>query len=301
MKALHDLEIFVRTADAGSISAAARSLDITPAAASAALKRLEEELGSQLFLRSTRSLRLTASGEAFLAYCRQALETLRIGQQQLSLGGDALHGSLRISAPSDLGRNILLPFLDQFMASYPDVRLRLQLADRLADMYQEPVDLALCYGELPDSGLVALSLTPASHRVTCAAPEYLARQGRPEKPDDLLSHSCMCTVQWGRVHDRWRFFRGDTPITVQVDPSRVANDGDVVRRWAVAGHGIAYLPYLDARDDLASGRLVALFPDLVGESATLYMLAPNRKLPRLVQRLRTALASHCENLLAPPL
>ena len=159
MKSLQDLDIFVRTVDSGSLSATARALDLTPAAASAALKRLEAELGVALFVRSTRSLRLTQEGALFLEHCRPALAALQQVQGQLA-GGRAggLRGTLQLAAPSDLGRNVLLPWLDAFQAEHPGIDIRLQLADRVANVYSEPVDAAFRYGKPQDSSLVALPL-----------------------------------------------------------------------------------------------------------------------------------------------
>jgi len=297
MKALQDLDIFVKTADSGSLSAAARSLDISPAVASAALKRLEAELGAALFIRSTRSLRLTQAGEGFLLRCRQALETLRLGREEM-VGSDALRGDLLLSLPSDLGRNVLLPWLDEFLALHPAVRLRLQLSDRRADVYREPVDVAVRYGELPDSNLVALPLAADCRRVLCASPDYLARHGAPATPQALAGHGCLCFMLSDYVHDHWRFQRGDESVTVRVDPIRVADDGDAVRRWALAGQGIAFKSQLDAAADLAAGRLQALCPDWLGEPAPLYLIcADRRQLSPVVQALRTFLAEKCKALL----
>ncbi|HEU4537521.1 MAG TPA: LysR family transcriptional regulator, partial [Polyangiaceae bacterium] len=175
MKAEQGLALFVATADAGSLSAAARRLGLTPAAASAALKRLEAELGALLFVRSTRSLRLTPEGERFLHYGRRALLLLREGREAVARGHDAAGGTLQVSAPSDLGRRHVLAWLDEFQARQPGLRLRLQLSDRLAGLHREPVDVALRYGKPRDSALVALPVAPYNRRVLCASPDYLAR------------------------------------------------------------------------------------------------------------------------------
>lgn len=300
MKALQDLEIFVKTADGGSLSAAARSLDLSPAVASAALKRLEAELGTALFVRSTRSLRLTQSGEAFLLRCRQALETLRLGREELADGG-GLQGELLLSLPSDLGRNVMLSWLDEFLALHPRVRLRLQLSDRLADVYRQPVDVAVRYGELPDSNLVALPLAPDCRRVLCASPGYLDRHGAPASPQALAGHACLCFMLSDYVHDHWRFRRGDEEVALRVDPVRVSDDGDAVRRWALAGQGIALKSQLDVAADLAAGRLVALCPDWECEPAPLYLIcADRRQLSPVVQALREFLAGRCGEALAVP-
>ena len=287
MKTLQDLELFVRTAELGSLSAAARRLELTPAAASAALKRLEAALQAPLFVRSTRSLRLTAEGEVFVQHCRQALELLAEGRAAVTSGRAVVRGVLQLSLPSDLGRNVLLSWLDAFQQHHPAVALRLQLSDRLADVYRQPVDLTIRYGTLPDSSLVALPLVPGNRRVLCASPDYLARAGVPASPAELVGHNCLCFMLGEAVHDRWRFFRDGQEQSVAVRGDRVSDDGDVVRRWALAGHGLAYKSRLDVHADLQAGRLVAVCADWQGELAPLNLLcADRRQLSPAVQQLR---------------
>lgn len=299
MKALQDLDIFVRTVDNGSLSATARSLDLTPAAASAALKRLEAELGVQLFVRSTRSLRLTPQGELFLEQCRPALEMLLQASQQLAVGEQALRGVLKLSAPSDLGRNVLLPWLDEFQDLHPQVDIRLQLSDRMANVYSEPVDAAFRYGKPPDSSLVALPLAPSNRRVLCASPAYIDRHGAPATPHELTGHDCLCFMFSEEVHDRWRFSRDGAPeeITVRVRSVNVSNDGDAVRRWALLGKGIAYKARFDVVSDLAEGRLQVLCPDWATEAAPLFLLVPSRRqLTPLLRCLRDFIAERTQKL-----
>lgn len=287
MKTLQDLELFVRTAELGSLSAAARRLELTPAAASAALKRLEAALQAPLFVRSTRSLRLTAEGDMFLRHCRQALDLLAEGRAAVTSGRAVVRGVLQLSLPSDLGRNVLLPWLDAFQQRHQAVALRLQLSDRLADVYRQPVDLTIRYGTLPDSSLVALPLVPGNRRVLCASPDYLARAGAPASPAELVDHNCLCFMLGEAVHDRWRFFRDGQETSVAVHGDRVSDDGDVVRRWALAGHGLAYKSRLDVHADLQAGRLVAVCADWQGEPAPLNLLcADRRQLSPAVQQLR---------------
>ncbi len=287
MNALRDLELFVSTADSGSISAAARRLDLTPAAASASLKRLERELGSRLFVRSTRSQRLTQEGEIYLQHCRLALQSLKDGRAALEAGNTNIRGVLQLSVPSDLGRNILLPWLDEFQTRHPALQLRLQFSDRLADVYSQPVDIALRYGLPPDSSLVALPIAPANRRVLCAAPAYLKRFGAPDSPAALFEHNCLSFALAGMIHDRWRFFRKGIEESVPVRGNRLADDGDIVRRWALAGHGIAYKSRLDIARELKTGSLIPLCTDWEGEPAPLnLMCADRRQLSPAVQLLR---------------
>lgn len=288
MKALNDLDIFVRTADNGSLSSTARALDLTPAAASAALKRLEAELGVSLFLRSTRSMRLTPHGEIFLHQCRPALAALQEAGEQLAAREQTLRGVLKLSAPSDFGRNLLLPWLNDFQDLHPHVDIRLQLSDRMANVYSEPVDAAIRYGKPPDSSLVALPLADWNRRVLCAAPSYLAKYGAPATPHELSEHGCLCFMLGEEIHDRWRFSLGDAPeISVRVKSVNVSNDGDAVRRWALLGKGIAYKAGFDVATDLAAGRLQAICSDWTTEAAPLFLVVPSRRqLTPLVRCLR---------------
>jgi DNA-binding transcriptional LysR family regulator len=298
MRALQDLDIFVRTADNGSLSATARALDLTPAATSAALKRLEAELGAPLFVRSTRSLRLTPHGERFLEQCRPALATLQRASQELAAGEQALRGILKLSAPSDLGRNLLLPWLNDFQNLHPQVDIRLQLSDRMANVYADPVDAAFRYGKPPDSSLVALPLAPSNRRVLCASPAYLAKHGAPVTPYELTGHDCLCFMLGEEIHDRWRFsFEAAPEITVRVRSVNVSNDGDAVRRWALLGKGIAYKAGFDVATDLVEGRLQALCPDWTTEAAPLFLVVPTRhQLTPLVRCLRDFIAQRTAEL-----
>lgn len=298
MNSVRDFELFLQVADYGSLSAAARRLGITPAAASVALKRLEADVGVRLFLRSTRSLRLTEEGEVFLEHCRQAMQLLADGRTAALTGSAALRGVLQLSMPSDFGRNVLLSWLDDFQSLHPELTLRLLMSDRKADIYRQPVDLAIRYGNLPDSALVALPIAPDNRRILCASPSYIERHGRPAHPSELAGHNCLCFLLGDHVHDRWRFFQGDQELTVAVKGNRISDDGDVARRWAVNGHGIAYKSALDVAGDLLSGRLIRLCPEFSGEPAPLHLLcADRRQISPVVRAFSEFVAEHCARLL----
>lgn len=294
-----DLQMFVRAADLGSLSAAARVMDMSPAVASAALKRLETQLGARLLARSTRSLRLTAEGEGFLDYARTALSSLDEGRRVLARGQDQVSGVLQLSAPSDFGRNLLLPWLDDFQREHPQLSVRLLLGDRIADLFRHPVDIALRYGEPEDSSLVALPVAGDNRRVLCAAPDYLARRGEPRHLEQLLQHNCLLYMLGTRVHDHWHFTDGKREWGLTVSGDRFSDDADVVRRWAVAGEGIAYKSWLDVAQDVTAGRLKVLLPELECERAPLNMLCSHRaQLSQPVRLLRDRLSARCKALTA---
>ncbi|MGH8433485.1 MAG: LysR family transcriptional regulator [Pseudomonas sp.] len=299
MLRLDDLHIVVRTADLGSLSAAARALDVSPAVASGALKRLERQLDARLFVRSTRSLRLTPEGEQFLGYARAALQSLDEGQQQLAGSKADISGVLQLSAPSDLGRNVLLPWLDEFQREHPQLSLRLLLGDRMADLYRQQVDIAIRYGAPEDSSLVALPLAANNRRVLCAAPAYLRQHGELRRLDQLAQHNCLLYMLGGRLHERWRFQDGKREHSVTVGGNRVSDDADVVRRWAVAGCGVVYKSWLDVADDVQAGRLQVLLPELRGELAPLNLICTHRaQLSKAVHLLREFVQRRCAELLA---
>ena len=151
-----DLQLFVRTAALGSFSQAAREADLLPGQVAAAVARLERELDLRLFVRTTRSLRLTGEGALYLPYAQEVLATLREGQARVQGEDTELHGTLQLSAPSDFGRNLLLPWLSAFRAAHPRLRLHLRLSDEVADVFRDPVDVAIRIGHFDDANYVAL-------------------------------------------------------------------------------------------------------------------------------------------------
>ena len=293
-----DLQVFVLTAELGSLSAAARRLELSPAVASAALKRLEAGLGCRLLVRSTRSLRLTGEGEQYLPHARSALQSLVDGQQLLAGGKATISGLLQLSAPSDFGRNVLLPWLDEFQLQHPLLSVRLLLADRNADLFRQPVDIALRYGQPEDSSLVALPVAAANRRVLCAAPSYLAAHGAPQTLAELTEHNCLRYMLAGRVHERWCFHDGRRELAQLVRGDRISDDADVVRRWALAGRGVVYKSWLDIAQDVQVGRLVVLLPELLGEPTPLNLICAHRAhLGERVRLLREHLVERCQVLM----
>ena len=273
-----DLGLFVRSAALGSFSRAAREADLLPGQVSAAIGRLERELGIRLFARSTRSLRLTAEGEAYLPYAREVLETLREGRERLQGENPELRGVLQVAAPSDLGRNLLLPWLTEFRRRHPGLTLRLHVSDLQADVYRDPVDVALRYGRSQDDSLVALPLVPDNRRLLAAAPAYLARQGTPRSLDELAGHACLLYQLHGRTHDKWSFELPEGGLRqVAVSGPLQSDDAEVVHRWALAGEGILYKSWLELREDFQAGRLVRLLPELPGEALPLQLFCPHRR------------------------
>ncbi|PYC19177.1 LysR family transcriptional regulator [Pseudomonas jessenii] len=270
---IDDLGLFTRSAALGSFTAAALEADLLPGQVAAAIKRLERELDVRLFARTTRSLRLTAEGEQYLPTAHSVLEALKQGQENLRGENATLRGVLQVTAPSDLGRNILLPWLTLFRRQHPELTLRFSLSDQIADLFRDPVDVAIRYGSNEDANYVALPLAPWNRRVLVAAPEYVERHGYPQTPDDLHNHPCLLYQQGGRVYDKWSL----GSETIQVSGPMFSDDADVVRRWALSGEGIANKSWLDVSADVIAGRLIVLLKDFPGNASPLSLVCPHRK------------------------
>ncbi|MFK3775160.1 LysR substrate-binding domain-containing protein [Pseudomonas sp. NPDC089406] len=273
MLRITDLELFTRASALGSFTAAAHEADLLPGQVAAAIKRLERELDVRLFARTTRSLRLTAEGELYLPTAQRVLETLRQGREDLHGSHSQLRGVLQVAAPSDMGRNLLRPWLSAFRREHPGLNLRFFLSDQLADLYRDPVDVAIRYGVIADGNYIALPLAPWNRRVVVASPDYLARHGRPQTLEALQQHDCLLYLQQGRVYDKWRL--GNR--TVQVRGPLVSDDADVVRRWALEGEGIVYKSWLDVSANIAAGELEVLLPEHAGEPTPVTLVCPHRK------------------------
>jgi len=177
--------------------------------------------------------------------------------------------------------------------------LRLLLGDRVTDLFREPVDIALRYGEPEDSSLVALPVAPGNRRVLCAAPAYLQRHGEPRQIADLRQHNCLVYMLGGRAYERWRFHDGERAHSLQVAGDRLSDDADVVRRWAVAGAGLVYKSWLDVAGDVYAGRLKVLLPEVLGEPTPLNLICTHREqLSKPVHLLREFVQARCAELLA---
>lgn len=280
---IQDLRILVETARGGTLSAAARRLGLTPAAASAALKRLETQLALRLFERSTRAMRLTEAGQTLLAYAERALDLLNEGVAQADNARGGLTGVIRLAAPQGLAHSVLLPWLDDFLRAHSGVRLHLTVGDRLQDLLRDEIDLALRFGTLPDSALVARPLC-ATARIVCAAPDYLARTGAPAHPNELPRHNCLTFDANGRRLKQWSLVRGSETCTVQVDGDRHSNDAALALRWALLGRGLVFKAEAGLRSELACGALVRVLPEWQGESYPLHAVLPSRRF--VPQRVR---------------
>jgi DNA-binding transcriptional LysR family regulator len=268
---LPNLLAFDRIVRAGSLSAAARELDLSLAVVSKRLTQLESALGVRLLQRTTRRQTLTEEGRLLHAQVVRILAEVEAAEALMSQQRASIGGLLRITAPHDLGRRWIAPILADFQRLHPQLRVQLQLSDALVDLVGEGLDLAVRFGSLADSSLIARPLAP-NHRVVCAAPAYLREHGEPAHPGDLVRHRCI--VIGDSPSAEWRFI-GDEPVSVRIDAGLVSNDGGVVLAWALAGAGIALKSIWDVGDDLAAGRLRRVLPDYAVAAAPLHAIYPH--------------------------
>ncbi|MDG3086483.1 LysR family transcriptional regulator [Vibrio hannami] len=300
MKSLQDIQVFIETARANSFSEAARNLGQTPAAISKAIQRLESELGFSLFIRSTRRLRLSKQGEQYLPYCISALDQLQEGLTSIDNRKQSLSGLLKISMPSDTGRVILIPLLDEFLDMHPNLSVQVHLSDSYADIYSHSIDIALRFGEPSDSSLIAMPVAKGNRRILCASDSYIQSHPAIDSPDQLTEHNCLCFSVHEGLLSKWNFTHQLTGETkkVTVDGNRKASDGNVVRQWAINGRGVAYKSLIDIAEDLRSGALIEVCAEWRGENAPLYMVFANRsQYSPAVRQLREFLQSRLDKYL----
>ena len=279
---LADLRLFTLIVERGSLSGAASELGLSPGAVSLRLTAIEKGLQAQLLRRTTRRLQLTEAGDQVYRTAKQVLGELDDLKDQLSGERGALAGPVRVSAPLDLGRNYVAPTLDALIRLHPGLVVSLVFSDTMLDLSAEGVDLAIRYGRLPDSAL-KLKRISSNRRVPVASPAYLDRVGRPRTPQDLKDLNCLALLRGGGRFDLWPFRVDGARMNVKVTGDRDANDGDLLRRWAIEGAGVVLKSAWDVAHDLQAGRLEALLvPFCPVEVDLQIVLPPGSRRPRRI-------------------
>ncbi len=295
---IEDLEVVLKVAELGSITAAATHLDLQPATASAAVKRVEATLGAELFIRSTRQLRISSAGERYLPLCANALAQLQQAKLSLNAEEERISGQLRIAVSSDLGRNVIAPWLDELMDAHPKLSVRMHLSDSNMDFYRDALDMAVRYGAPSDKSLYGFKICNVP-RLLCASPEYLAQHPTPEHPNDVMEHNALFYQLSDILNDVWHFQDDQRIYKMKPKANRAANDGDMVRRWCLAGKGLALKSALDVADDLLARRLTPLMLDYPTPSTELWLICPSRQIITPSMRLlRDTLRDKTYHLLA---
>ncbi|MBS3669972.1 LysR substrate-binding domain-containing protein [Vreelandella boliviensis] len=253
---LNSLQVFVKVAEAENFSDAGRLLGLSASAISKQIGRIEDELGAQLFYRSTRSISLTPQGRMFLARCRRILGEFDSAQAELSNASHTPSGRLRVSMPAV--QSLLVPVMDGFMRDYPNIQLELDFSDRLVDIINENFDVVIRTGEPEDSRINARRLG-GYKMCLVASPEYINRSGLPRRLVDLKEHACIHYrfPSTGKL-ERWPLIHSDGDLGLVLPATIICNSTEARLELVLRGHGIACLPDFVVRQPLAAGRLKSL-------------------------------------------
>ena len=272
---LAEMAVFSRVVAAGSLSAAARELGLSPAVISRRLAALESRLGVRLINRTTRSLHLTDEGANYYDTCARLLSEIEEADAAVSAGRVEPQGPLKVALPASFGHRHIAPLIPQFARRFPKVQLALSLSDRNVNVIEEGFDLAIRIADLADSSLAARKLAP-NRRVVCASPEYLRLHGMPRTPEDLVEHNCLTTNDFA-MNWEYKGPRGE-PGIVRVSGRYACDNWEVLREWALAGLGVALKSTWDVRRHLEDGSLVALCPEYTFDTdVAIYAVYPHRR------------------------
>jgi DNA-binding transcriptional LysR family regulator len=277
------MNVFVKVAESGSLSGAARALDMSNPSVTRHVADLETYLQARLFNRSTRRLSLTETGVAYLERCRQLLADLEDASQAARMSAAHPTGRLRVNAPVSFAVNHLGRVLPGYAQRYPEVTLDVTLSDRVVDLVDEGYDVAIRITRIQDSSLVARKIA-ATRRIACAAPAYLKKHGKPREPKDLADHVCL-SYTYLATRDEWHFERNGKRHAVRVKGLLQANNGDLLREAAIGGMGIVVQPSFIVGDAIRAKKLVPLLTDYEASELPIYAVYPSRQ--HLSAKVRT--------------
>ncbi|WP_419796581.1 MAG: LysR family transcriptional regulator [Terasakiella sp.] len=282
---LDNLALFIRIVEKGGLAVAGRDLGLSPATVTERLNALERYYGATLLKRTTRAIHITEEGQLLLDGAKRLLAEANELESRLKKGVDQISGPIRLSAPLDLGRNRLTPIIDAFLTVYPQVSIDLILNDGYMDMVAEGIDFAIRYGNLASSSLKIKKIA-STHRLPCATPSYLEKYGSPQTPYELERHNCLIMRFGQNLDNEWSFSIDGQVVKIPVQGNRIANDGEQVRHWCLAGFGIAYKANLDVEADIAEGKLIPLLAPYLNVSSQLQIIYPqSNTMPRRVRML----------------
>lgn len=270
MDQIHLMKVFVAVGELESFAAAARRLAISPAAVTRAVTALEEQLGVKLLLRTTRSVRLTEAGGRYLEDTRHILASIVEANEAAAGINAAPKGDLAVTAPILFGKKFVMPCIVRYLQQYPEVDVSAYFLDRVVNLVEEGLDVAVRIGQLPDSGLKALRVGHM-RRLLCASPEYLERHGTPRHPSELHRHQIIAAGALSPRTD-WRFGAIDEPTLVRMKPRLTVTSNDAAIAAASAGLGIARLLSYQVADELADGRLQVILAEYEEASWPIHIL-----------------------------
>lgn len=244
---------FLAVVDTGGFASAARRLQVSPSVVTRAVADLEERLGVRLLTRTTRSVRVTEAGAAYADSCRRILGELEQADEQAASTQAAPRGRLTLTAPVNFGRMHVLPVVHDYLARFPAVDVHCWFVDRVVNLVDEGVDVAVRIGDLPDSSLQAVRVGSV-RQVLCASPGYLARHGTPQRPEELVQHTTI-TASGLTSTPEWRFHEGGTALAVRLQPRLLSMTNEAAADSALAGQGICRLPLYQIARPVREGAL----------------------------------------------
>ena len=259
MDRLQAMEVFVAVVDSGGFAAASRKLDLSAPVVTRAVAELEARLGVSLLTRTTRTVRVTEAGARYAEDCRRILADVGESESATSDSRSQLKGLLSVTAPVLFGNLHVTPIVADYLHRYPDVDAQCVFVDRVVNIVEEGLDVAVRIGELPDSSLHAVAVGRV-RRMLVASPGYLATHGRPQRPDELSGHLLIHPTQV-LPYPEWRFAEGGRPLVQRIRPRLRTTTNDAARSFALAGLGIARLLSYQVADALASGELLPVLGD----------------------------------------
>ncbi len=271
-----EMAAFVRVVDSRGFSAAAPALGLTPSAVSKLVTRLETRLGVRLLQRTTRAIHLTADGEAFYASARRIVSDIETLEGEMTDQRGTPHGPLRVTTSLAFSTHQLAPVIAEFLARYPAVQLELMPTDRVVDMIEEGVDIAIRIGRLADTSFMAPKIGE-DVRLICATPDYLARHGTPRRPEDLARHQCIINRE-RRYLNRWPFRVDGKIVEIEVGGRVAVDEGEAQMQMALQGLGIVRLTRLTLASGIRRGALVSLLQDFAAEQPIpIHAVYPHRR------------------------
>lgn len=276
MDRLKALQTFLDVARTESLSAVARAEGVTPAMIGRRIDQLEEQLNVKLFKRSTRKITPTPEGVAFFEDVRNILNELRAAEESLTAGARSATGRLIVSAPTAFGRKHIAPHLPAFVDLHPNLDVTLHLSERIVDLRNERVDLAIRIADLKNADLIATRLA-RNHRVVVGSPGYFKRHGKPATLVELAKHNCLVTATEDGLADSWAFSDGARHVSVKVSGDMHCNDGEVLTRWALAGHGLAWRSAWEVAEEIEKGHLLEVLPKFAVPGSDIYAVYTDRK------------------------
>ncbi|KJF70660.1 LysR family transcriptional regulator [Agrobacterium arsenijevicii] len=294
MDVLNAMAVFVRVAELGSLSAAGRDLNLSQPAISQKVTALEQHLGVRLVSRTTRKLALTEAGQNYYLRAKKVLAAAEEAAEQAAGAGSTLTGHLRIQAPTGFGQMYLADIAIAFQALHPEVTVELMLDDRYVDLTEQAVDVAIRFGTLRSSGLVARRLGTIK-RVVVASPAYLQAHGTPQTPEDLVHHR-QVRFSWATTDDNMPLIGPTGPLLVPVRTRFLANNTFVLTKALVAGRGLGGAQLPQIKTEIAAGALVHIMPDYQYTPLEVHVVYPTSqfvpaKVRAFVDHLKSAVAS----------